>query len=93
MFLTITVQNKTPVLLRTVTKIRTVTKRLVIKTKNITGYLSFNLALHLQRVYKDAPVPDEASAGDSSVRLAEAFLIKFISETLNKYNIYFMKQN
>lgn len=52
--------------------------------ENVTGYLCFDLALHLQGVYKDAPVPDEASTCDSSVRLAEAFLIKVLSEILNK---------
>lgn len=50
----------------------------------LTCDLGFDLALHLQRVDKDAAVADEACAGYSSVRLAEAFFIKIITETTER---------
>lgn len=46
-----------------------------------TCYLGFNLALHLQRVHEDAPVADEAGAGDAPVGLAEALLVELIPKT------------
>lgn len=48
---------------------------------SLTCDLGFDLALHLQRVHKDAAVADEARAGDSSVRLAEALFIKIVTGT------------
>lgn len=46
----------------------------------LTCDLGFDLALHLQRVDKDAAVADEACAGYSPVRLAEALFIKIVTE-------------
>ena len=45
---------------------------------SLTCDLGFDLPLHLQRVYKDAAVADEAGTGDSPVGLAEALLVKII---------------
>lgn len=50
----------------------------------LTCDLGFNLALHLQRVDKDAAVADEARAGYSSVRLAEALFVKIVTETTER---------
>ena len=45
---------------------------------SLTCDLGFDLPLHLQRVYKDAAIADEAGAGDAAIGLAEALLIKII---------------
>lgn len=50
----------------------------------LTCDLSFDLALHLQRVDKDAAVTNEAGAGYTSVRLAESLFIKIHPETYRK---------
>lgn len=50
----------------------------------LTCDLGFDLALHLQRVDEDAAVADEAGAGYSSVRLAETFFIKIVTETTER---------
>lgn len=41
---------------------------------SLTRDAVLTLALHLQRLHVDALVPYEASAGDASVRLTEAFV-------------------
>lgn len=46
----------------------------------LTCDLGFDLALHLQGVDEDAAVADEARAGYSSVRLAEALFIEIVAE-------------
>lgn len=48
--------------------------------------LGFDLALHLQRVDEDAAVPDEAGAGDASVRLAESLFFNIIPVAGRKQN-------
>lgn len=48
--------------------------------------LGFDLALHLQRVDEDAAVPDEAGAGDASVRLAESLFVNIIPVADRKQN-------
>lgn len=49
-------------------------------SKLLTCDLGFDLALHLQGVDEDAAVADEACAGYSSVRLAEALFIEIVAE-------------
>lgn len=62
----------------------------IIKSTGVALYptcdLGFDLALHLQRVDEDAAVPDEAGAGDASVRLAESLFINIIPVTDRKQN-------
>lgn len=48
---------------------------------SLTCDLGLDLALHLQRIHKDAAVADETGAGDASVGLTESFFVKIIPET------------
>lgn len=44
--------------------------------KLLTSDAVFTFSLHLQRLHVDAPVSNEASARNASVRLAEALLMR-----------------